>query len=209
MISEALTNLNQPVGIRTDFMELSASTVLSELRSKPLLVLLEAHTGDRTRQFWISYGHRNVFTQEETPSEELNDQIEKLFKSAREGFFDDSFVEDFSTKLTYIVRRGGDSAIVALAPFVIGKTANTEVAAETLRSLSHVDDASSYNFRLTLVLTALQSPSSWIRDAATLALATMDDPAAVPFLRKALDRETNQELRLNMQPVLEYLERRR
>jgi len=234
--SEALTTLDRPVGSLPDVHELSASTVSSELRSKPLLVfsdaatdvierfvrtmlshlgsrpqvvILDARTSDLTRQFRVSYGYRNVSTRETTPSEELNDQIEELFKSAREGFFDDSSLDNFSTKLTYIVRRGGDSAIVALAPFVVGKTANTEVAAETLRSLGHIDDAASYNFRLTLILTALQSASSWIRDAATLALGAMDDPAAVPFLRKALDRETNQELRLNMQPILEYLQRRR
>jgi hypothetical protein len=132
MISEALTKLDQPDYTRREVIEPSVSTVLSALRSELLLLSLETLTSDRTRQLWISYRYRDASTQEETPSEELNDQIEKLFKSAREGFYEDSFFEDFSTKLTYFVRRCGDETIVALAPFVIGETANAEVAAETV-----------------------------------------------------------------------------
>jgi HEAT repeat protein len=56
---------------------------------------------------------------------------------------------------------------------------------------------------------SLQSRSSWIRDAAALGLEAMDDPAAIPYLKEALGREPNSELRRYLQSVLEYLQRKR
>ena len=45
-----------------------------------------------------------------------------------------------------------------------------------------------------------------IRDAASLGLSFMDDPAAIPFLRAALERETSPLMKRNLKYVLEQFE---
>jgi HEAT repeat protein len=51
--------------------------------------------------------------------------------------------------------------------------------------------------------------SARVRDGAALGLAFLDDPHAIPYLKRAIENEKYSELREDMQMVLAQLERSR
>lgn len=81
-----------------------------------------------------------------------------------------------------------------------------EVVAEALRWLGHIEHASSYRFRFWLLEKSLSHSSVLVRDGAVLGLSFLDDPAAIPSLEQALDREPSAALRADMQQVLAQLQ---
>jgi hypothetical protein len=158
---------------------------------------------------------RSFLTVSETSTEQLpipddlEEQLANLFSIANDGLFDDDQTNRFSEKLAELIYRYGDGTIIGLAPFIIGEQASAESAAATLRCLSHLDSPISYNYRIWLMERALQSTSSWIRDAAALALESLDDPSAIPYLQEAFSKEPNAELRKYLFSVCQFLLRKR
>jgi hypothetical protein len=142
-------------------------------------------------------------------TEYLSEQIADLYDAANGGLFEDEQIRSFSQGLSSLLSKFGDATIKELLPFIIGEKASAESAAETLKCLSHYENRIAYNYRIWIMERALQSPSSWIRDAAGLALESMDDPTAIPYLQEAISKESNAGLRQFLQTVVEYLSRKR
>lgn len=145
-------------------------------------------------------------TSRNDPSELIEPALRHQFHMAREERFEDGFESDFSRSLTALIRQHGRAALMALARIMIAGDANPEVVAEALRWLGNMHDPDTYNNRLLLLERNLTSPDPRIRDGALLGLTSLADPAAVPALQHAIEREHIPELRHNMQQVLEYLE---
>ena len=139
----------------------------------------------------------------------LSEQIADLYNLANDGLFEDEQIRNFSETLLALLRTFGDASITEIAPYIISEKASAESAAETLKCLSHCESLVAYNYRIWIMERALQSPSSWIRDAAASALESMDDQTAIPYLREALSKESNVGLRQYLQTVIEYLSRKR
>jgi len=139
----------------------------------------------------------------------LSEQIVDLYNLANDGLFEDEQIRNFWEKLLALVGTFGDATITEIAPYIIGEKASAESAAETLKCLSHYESLVAYTYRIWIMERALQSPSSWIRDAAASALESMDDPTAIPYLREALSKESNAGLCQYLQTVIEYLSRKR
>lgn len=142
-------------------------------------------------------------------TEYLGEQITDLYNAANGGLFEDEQIRSFSQGLSSLLNKFGDATITELAPFIIGEKASAESAAETLKCLSRYESRVAYNYRIWIMERALQSPSSWIRDAAGLALESMDDPTAIPYLKEAISKESNAGLCQYLQMVVEYLSRKR
>jgi len=83
---------------------------------------------------------------------------------------------------------------------------NPEVLCEALRWLGRIDQVDSHSYRLWLLEKCLESSSRMIRDGALLGIAAIDDPWAIPAVRKAIEKETCRELCDDMKAVLEQLE---
>jgi hypothetical protein len=83
-----------------------------------------------------------------------------------------------------------------------------EVASEALVWLARIKDTESYESRRLLLIKALLSPSSQVRDGASLGLALLNDRAAIPWARLAVQWERNNELKNDMSKVLSQLESR-
>jgi hypothetical protein len=149
--------------------------------------------------------HSKNETVKEEPPQAFNDRLEKLILAAREGLYDLDSTDNFAKQVQLLIKEFGDSAVIALAPYVL-KPTSSEIGAEILRSLANIGDQETYSSRRWVILTALQSQSAWIRDAATLAVAALEDPMARPYLETAIAKEKNEDLRRNMIPVLEYLQ---
>ncbi len=138
--------------------------------------------------------------------EAVSQSIVMLFEKARDEFFEDGMESVFSRKLVSLVQEYGNAAVEAIASLTFEGKANAEVAAEGLRWLGHMDHPSSYDSRRRLLEKSLFSSSARIRDGAALGLASLDDPAAIPNLGKAIEREPHAELREDLEQVLAQLE---
>ena len=60
--------------------------------------------------------------------------------------------------------------------------------------------------RLAVLTSSLKSPDPRLRDAASIGLAALDDPAAIEDLRDAVDREAVPQLRHNLTLALDQLQ---
>ena len=139
-------------------------------------------------------------------SSDIEDKIKALFEAAKEEIFEDGMESDFSKGLLRLVEQYGAEAIVALTRLIESENTNAEIAAETLRWVGRLDHPSSYETRLSLLERSLGDDSARVRDAASVALASMDDEHALPALRAAIAREKYAELREDMQQILAQLE---
>lgn len=149
----------------------------------------------------------NVSTTRHEISEGLSERVAKLFQSGIRDLLDDSFGSDFLRGLTSLINLHSNDAIAVITPFVLRESVNAEVISETLTALGRIEHLPSYKFRRWLLESGLASSSPRIRDSATLGLASMRDPHAITYLQRAIQQEPSEELRQDMQSVLDYLER--
>ena len=158
----------------------------------------------------------NVWMVSEPPSATRQTQdtvpdaaLENIVLSARGIRFEDGMENDFSRRLVHFVSAYGDRAVNSLNKAILDRKISPEIASEALTWLARVKDPRTYESRLRLLIKALLSPSSQVRDGASLGLALLDDPAAIPWTHLAVQLERNKELREDMAKVLSQLESRR
>lgn len=137
--------------------------------------------------------------------EMLVDMLRELFHRANYEVFEDGMDSDFSNNLNRTIRDFGVAAISALERMISADHVNPEVAAEALIWVGRMDDEATQHTRLTMLERALESSNVCIRDAASIGIGAMDDPAAISSLRRAIDREQCGLLRQNLKDTLEQL----
>jgi hypothetical protein len=145
-------------------------------------------------------------TREPRRDEELEQWITSLFMVSSDEEFENGTISSFSHHLCSNIDRHGNAAMEIISYLFLYKNVNPEVLSEALRWLGRIDQVESHSYRLWLLERSLESPSIFVRDGAILGIAALDDPYAMPALRKAIEKETCEELRENMQAVLEQLE---
>jgi len=118
--------------------------------------------------------------------------------SGRDEIFEDGIESEFSRGLVGLIKKYGNDALAELAYFIVYEKVSAEVAGEALRWLGLLEHPLSYHWRLWLLERSLRSSSARIRDCAVLGLAFLDDPHAIPYLRRAVDGEPVKELRADM-----------
>ena len=141
---------------------------------------------------------------ESEPDQKLVDMLRDLFVRSRYVVFHDGMTSDFSRELHRIVQKYGVPSIVALEKVLRG--ASVGVAEEALMQIGYIEDKKTHNRRLALLERALESPDTRIRDAASVGIATMEDPAAIESLQRALDNEPYELLQKNIKDVLVHLQ---
>jgi HEAT repeat protein len=141
-----------------------------------------------------------------TYQEPVEDKFQRLFSLAMEEEFEYGIESEFAKGINRLIRENGDDAIRALASFIQYEDVNNEVASEAVRALGRITDPSTYPMRLWLLSHCLFNESPEIRDAASLGLASLDDPQASPYLKIAIEGEKDEGLRENLRLVLEQLE---
>jgi hypothetical protein len=133
--------------------------------------------------------------------------VEEAFQAAADEAWQPGVASAFSRTLLALVKDDGDAAVAALERFVMNGRADPDLVAEALRWLGHLEHEPTHDARLRLLLGCLKSPSSQVRDAAGLGLALLDDPAALPALREAVEHEASPDLRHDLQQAVEQLEK--
>jgi hypothetical protein len=147
-----------------------------------------------------------VSTELYEPSDALYSEIETVFRTAKEEFFEDGMETIFSHQIDSLVKKYGFEALEAITCLIVYKRVETEVAGEALRWLGRIEHAESYKYRRWLLERSLSLPSTRVRDGATLGIASMDDKHAIPYLKTAIEHEFCSELKEDMEQVLEQLE---
>ena len=138
--------------------------------------------------------------------EDLVDRLRKLFRDASDEIFEDGMDSFFSANLTRVVRDRGMVAVSVLESMISADNVNVEIAEEALRQVGRMDDGKTHRRRLSLLERALGSPNARIRDAASIGIEAMDDPAASKSLQRAIDSERHEQLRQNFKDVLAQLQ---
>jgi HEAT repeat protein len=108
--------------------------------------------------------------------------------------------------LVTLVENYSHVAIEVLTDLIIGEQVNAAVASEALRWIGHIEDPSSHLERRRFLERSLNHSSAYVRDGAALGLSFMDDPGAIPSLKRAVEREIIEELRHDLQQILGQLQ---
>jgi hypothetical protein len=140
-------------------------------------------------------------------SQELQQKIDVLFRQWQELRFEDGMENDVSRTLWRLLMTHSTLLVEALASVIVSEHVSPRVAAEALRHLGRFAHAASHRDRLWLLERGLRSKSAVSRDGAGLGLAHLNDPAAIPYLQAAIDREPIASLRDDLQQVLDSLRR--
>jgi hypothetical protein len=142
-------------------------------------------------------------------SADLYAEMHNSSEATKEEDFEDGMESEFSKHLVSLVQKYGSATVELLIFLIACEYMNAEVAAKTLRCLGRTDHPETYRERLWLLERSLKCSSATVRDAGVLGLASLDDPHAIPYLKRAIKKEKNLELRQHMERVLAQLERLR
>ena len=123
--------------------------------------------------------------------------------------FEEGIESRFSSALSMLIHANGIAAIAAVENFLRSPSSSIEIAVEATEWLGEVDHPASQRYRRTLLEWLLDSTSTRLRHGAAAGLASMDNPASLPALHQAYDRESNQRLRTFIKLVLDQLEQTR
>jgi hypothetical protein len=140
-------------------------------------------------------------------SEEISRKLRKLLEVGKDEIFEDGMESNFSKGLIQLILEHGNNAVSDLAYYIVYEKAKPELSAEALRWLGLIDHPGTYGFRLWVLERSLQSSQAPVRDAAALGLSFLDDPHAIPYLRRAIEKESvDMMLHEDLQQVLDQLE---
>lgn len=140
----------------------------------------------------------------EKPS--VRSELAELFKREIEEIFEDGIESEFASDVRSIILEEGEPAIDALTGVIFYRSVNEGLASQSLELIGRMNDLITHSRRLWLLESALFSSSARIRDAASVGLASLDDPHAIPYIRRAINEESYAELREDMNQVLKQLD---
>jgi len=139
--------------------------------------------------------------------EQVRQKAEHIFRKAREEFFEDGMESNFSKAVVSLIEKCSNTAVKILSELILNEQVDPEAASEALRWVGNMEHLETYRSRRELLEKSLLCLSARVRDGAGLGLASMDDPHAIPHLKKAVEQELNPELRHDLELVLKQLER--
>lgn len=135
----------------------------------------------------------------------LANTLNELFRSANDEVFEDGMTSRFSDALRGFVRKHGGAAIKQLGVTIRTTNTSVKVAEEALRQVGHMKDGKTHSARLLLLERSLESSEMRIRDAALIGIEAMEDPAAIPTLKRAVENESVEWLRQYLEDVMNQL----
>jgi hypothetical protein len=138
--------------------------------------------------------------------EQIERLVDAIFKAARQEDFEDGMESTFSRALVSTIRQYGNRAMPEISYLILYKGSNDAVSSEALRWIGRVKDAETYGWRLWLLEKSLFSVSVLVRDGAMLGIASVGDRHAMPYLKRAIEKEDCVELREDMKEILRELE---
>jgi hypothetical protein len=140
----------------------------------------------------------------ESPREEL-DWVSCLTRFVDEEI-EDGMTAALGETISNLVRLHGSKDIEQLKDLIRSNNLSPSLADHTLRWLGRIKDSTSFDSRLGVLCENLRSKSPVVRDGASLGLAALGSPKAIPHLQKAIQQEKLPGLRADMEQVLRELQ---
>lgn len=138
----------------------------------------------------------------------VNDALQELLTIGKTVIFEDGMNSRFSEYLTILLSsKHGVGAVEVISNLIIKEQVSPPIAREILKLFGDFEYPNPELARriFDALLRGLNTRFVDIKDGAILGLASIDDPKAIPYLKKAIERENNNELKDDMQQVLEQL----
>ena len=135
----------------------------------------------------------------------LDVSFDSLFDSAEDETFFDGEDGPFNQGIALAIEVYGQVAVRSFHKALMSHPQSAEVVEEALRSIGLIEDVRTHHSRLAILISALDSQNPRTRDAASVGIASMDDPAAIPSIERALHRETSVQLKESFRSTLMQL----
>lgn len=136
---------------------------------------------------------------------EIRAVLERALLDGANEVFESGMESAYSRTLDRLIRRYSNDAVAELRRILRQESGESEVREETLVQLGSMEHNPTHQDRLSLLIMCLGSDHISIRDSASLGIAAMDDPSAIPSLRYAINNEKSDRLRRDFELVLEQL----
>lgn len=144
-----------------------------------------------------------------TPRAEIKqpsmDSVKAIFKLGNQFIFEDGVPTEFSRRLITFIQRYKDYAVVLIAAYSERDNANPENVGEALRWIGRMRQPDTHISRFWLLTRSLNHSHAYVRYGAILGLGSMDNPEAIPLVRRAIEAETVRELHADLQGLLSQL----
>lgn len=136
----------------------------------------------------------------------LQRELETILRNAKSEVIESTHESNFARDLHALLLKYGRPAVEVLGDFIYDPNIDVEIASEALLVVGRSKDTRSEVSRFRLLIQALDNPSPIIRDGAAVALAELDEPGAIPYLRNAVQREEYASLKKDYLQIIEELE---
>jgi len=121
--------------------------------------------------------------------------------------FEDGFISGLSRDVESWVTQDGNLALDEMNKYLFMENINKENVGEALMTLGMIDDEKTKDSRLQMMLRGVQpNHHIYVRDGAMIGIEHMENPEALPELRKVYDKEKQGWFRDYMGKVIEHLE---
>ena len=141
-------------------------------------------------------------TQLQEIAPELRVKLDAILDAARHEAIEDGMRNSISEHLPALVAQHSNTVVSALVAVIESGRATPIVAAEVLKELGRLRNVTSHASRRWALERALHSPWPFTRDGAGLGLARLGDPGSIPSLCRALENETNAQIKADLQLVI-------
>ena len=184
----------------TEWRTSLGTPISSELQRA--LAILENHGAEFSSHTAAPILIDNALPESENP---LLPTMRRIVAESAWENFADGMESALSRKIHSLIHTHGGEAIGAIGALIKNGLADAEAAEEILRQVGYSEDAPTYDARLELLVDCLFSPKARVRDAASLGIAGMDDPAAIDDVETALANEPTEFMRYSLTLILEQL----
>jgi hypothetical protein len=151
----------------------------------------------------ISFDGNSTELRELSP--EIMASLDVILNAAHHDIIEDGMNNTVNQWLPNLIAKAPNAVIAALVPAIETGSIKPFVAAEVLKELGQVRNVAPNQTVHWILERCLNSSSQFLRDGAGLGLARLADPATIPSLRRAVKRETDPQVRADLQLVIDEI----
>ncbi|MCY3831988.1 MAG: hypothetical protein OXG85_03155 [Chloroflexi bacterium] len=134
-------------------------------------------------------------------------EVQRLFSLATFVDFESGMTNDFSDSLEEVIETFGEVALEHVQGFVLDEKIPFTIAAEVLRYIGNIESGRYVDARRNMLESCLlNSRYMLVRDGAAAGLSYIDDSRSISCLQRAIKRETHNELKKDLNEVLQLLQ---
>jgi len=140
----------------------------------------------------------------------MNNAFEYIISIGKNTVFEDGMNTEFSRQLIEFINKYQNKALECISDYIFTENiADSEIKGEIFRWLGHIEDEKTYLKRLEILGKGLLNCKSILeRDGAYLGLSYLYDPKAIVYLNEAIQKETNDSLKYDIQYLITELNAR-